>query len=68
MDAKARMQMIVAGAILTLLLASFIVSYFDRSYSPPAALIGLGTAAVTWLFGAAVRNEVFRRGGNNDGE
>jgi hypothetical protein len=54
------MQMIVAGAILTLLLASFIVSYVDRTYSPHPALIGLGTAAVTWLFGAAVRNEVFK--------
>lgn len=66
MDAKAKLQMFFATAVLVLLLASFIVSFFDRTYSPPAALIGLGTACVTWLFGAAVRNEVFKGRDNDD--
>jgi uncharacterized integral membrane protein len=61
MDAKQRMQMIVAGSILTLLLASFVASYLDRTYQPPVALIALGTACVTWLFGSAVRDEVFNK-------
>lgn len=60
MDTKQRMQMIVAAIILTLLLSSFVAAYFDRTYNPPVALIGLGTAAVTWLFGSAVRDEVFK--------
>lgn len=58
MDPKARLQLIAATSILTLVLMSFVVSFFDRTYSPPAALIALGTAAVTWLFGSAVKDEL----------
>lgn len=61
MDPKARLQLFAAGSILTLVLVSFIVSFFDRTYSPPAALITLGMATVTWLFGSAVRDEVLGR-------
>lgn len=60
MEAKQRMQMIVAAIILALLLSSFVAAYFDRTYSPPTALVALGTAAVTWLFGSAVRDEIFK--------
>lgn len=58
MDPKAKLQLVAAASILALVLASFVVSFFDRTYSPPAALIALGTATVTWLFGSAVKDEL----------
>lgn len=60
MDTKSRLQLVFATVVLTMLLVAFVVSYFDRTYSPHPALIGLGTTAVTWLFGAAIKNEVFK--------
>lgn len=68
MEAKQRMQMIVAALILALLLSSFVAAYFDRTYSPPTSLIALGTACVTWLFGSAVRDEIFKERKKTNGD